>query len=449
MMSRTRTSLISALTVSFALLAPVNAATSTTAALGDDGSIYRVLSGPYGDLFPDGQDTGADHVVLALEINHAEGERELWLVPETTSPAAEVAPSLMLDKPTGTLYLLWEGLPNHVHAVLHLASHTTSDGWSSVLEITGNPYTRKAAPQLVVTRDNWRRFEPPMPPETFERVTLHISWWEETAAGSRKWYTPIVIENGRHLSWMPSWNLSNFLPTTGDPVFTEPHTALRIQRGWNDRTIMVGFLSTEGEQLATVEVEVLPGELDSLADWARIQIINGVLDPSDPAAAEFAILSRGAEMGFHPASLAAIAAQARSALESSDAPQTPAGLDAVATKARLQIINGGVKIGAIGMLDQDVYEILEIERPDNPDSRHLLKASVQSVRQAPEGIGPSPRLFLSERGKDVIIGWEIDGGVAYYESAGEGWAPLRTIVLNDDLDADAAFLMLEARARGH
>lgn len=434
------------LALALGVFAP-SGALAATSAIGADGEVLRLVAGAYGELFPDGDEANADDQVLALEVLGADGTVR-HLVPETASASPEDQTTLIFEHTTGTAYLLWQGTLDLVHTVLHL---TSWDGaaWGPVLEITGNPYTSKANPHLVVVRDDHP--DPDDPSIDVRRTTIHVSWAEETAGGMAKRWTPILIEGGEHLSWMPTWNLSDLLPSIDDdPVVQPVNAALHVDAGWKESIINVGFLTTLGDRLGVVEIEILPGELDSLADWARWQAdIDGQQydDPVDFALAfHDLILQRDA--GFHPATQAYMAEQVREVIATSTEALDAEGLAVIAERVRQAVIETGVRFGGVGLIDLDPFQILEVERPDNPESRHLLKATVRLSRTAPADLGDDPRLFLSERGTEVIVAWLGEDAVTYVESSDvDDWTDPRSIPITDAISADAIFALLDERLR--
>lgn len=428
-----------------AIVAGGSVASAETSVIGAEGQVLRVIAGNYGELFPGGTDAAAESRVLALEVRAAEGGSELLLVPETASQAAESMPALIYERTTGTAYLLWQGTLGLVHSVLHLTSYD-SEGWGPVLEITGNPFTRKVAPQLHVIRDSYNGTET-NGTETVERTVIHVSWGEETAGGTIKRWTPIVIENGVHLAWMPTWTLDDFLADpAGDTVLGDYHSALRLQAGSKDNAAVVGYLTENGDRIGVLDLELLPRELEVLADSARwaLQPDGALFDGEEDLADAVRQALAASGEGFHPATLAFIADRIGDLIASAGE-LTPAALSEIADQARWVALNDGARLGIHGLDDEAPFTILEVDRPDDPESHHLLKVTVRSLRDAPAGIGAEPKLYLSDHGTDVIVAWQSEGMVHYVESVEDGWSETRSIVLGDSLDAPGVESMLEAR----
>lgn len=416
-------------------------------ALGANGTVYRLLDDSYGALFAGGNEAPDESRVLALEIIEPGGRAKRLLVPQTQSRGAELAPNLVYDHSSDTLFLLWEGIFNDLHPLLYLASFTQG-AWGEVLEITGDPFARKGRPQLVVTRDVVGRGSPEA---DRVRTTLHIVWWEETAGGARKRYAPIVIEGGSNQrSWHPTWDLASFGAVHEGGAIREHAELVSIVPGPRSESVLIGFLTTSGDRLVTLESEVLASALSELADSARFHILNdGLLAGGREALADsVGAFIRGSDLGFHDASLAFLAESARQAVLDTRIPYAAAAdLADLADSARFHILNDGVRIDAHGLAEDDAFDLIEIERLDHPDTYHRLKVSVLADRPAPPQMGPDAHLFLSVDGRNAILCWVDANAVVYVVSAGDDWGPEQRLVLDASSDLESAYEMLQALAR--
>lgn len=425
-----------------ALGAPALAAQPQQLVLGSDGTVYRLLEGAYGDLFPEGGETHADHPVLALDVQRAEGVTERWLVPGTESVDPEGSSSVVLERNLG-VYVLWETLFNGLHPQLHL---TSFDGveWSEVIEISNGPFSYKGSPQLEVTREHGRNADEP------DRTVLHVTWWEESGGAVLKRYAPIIIQDGSYIGWSPVIGLGGLL--AADPeaeLYDVPglEHVLTLRSGKNERTVMVGFLNPSTHRLSAVEIEVLPGALGSLADGARAHIV--ILGSSVKTHGELAqgVKEKLLELGhdFHQATLSYIAGEVAARVAESPDELTLQGIESIADQARAHIVILGSQFGPDGLVNAGEPQILEIGQSSAGGGPfHYVKVSVVADLEAPEVGGPA-ELILSESGQSMILSWEEEGAIHYLENIEEGWSEPSVIELSEELDRETAYRMLGER----
>ena len=436
----------------FALLATLALAGAAAAdgiqVLGSDGTIYNLLDDTYAALFGDGGEAEGDSRVLGLERIAPDGTSQRYLVPETSSASAEVAAQLVYDQATDTVFVLWEGILNELHPLLFLASFQ-DDGWGGVQEISGDPFARKGHPQLGVTRDR----DQTRTSEDGEalRTTLHIVWWEETSGGTRKRYAPVVVSSGATgYTWHPTWDLSSFLEAVDAPPVAAYTELVRLAPGSTSNNVLVGFLTTGGDRIASVEANVLPPALAGLADAARFHItVSGLRwDSIETLAADVERFIRETGDGFDPEALDFLAEHTAAALRNERLPLGGTDLGDLGDAARFHIINSGLRIANHGISSNDAYQLIEVERLDQPGTFDVLKISVLSDRPVPaEAEGPFD-LFLSVDGRHAIVSWRIESGsVAYVESTDDGWGPARYLTLREGFSLEDAHAMLDGLAR--
>ncbi len=424
---------------------PGLAAQDTELVLGSDGTVFRLHEGTYGKLFPEGTAAEADNPVLALDILRADGVVERRLVPGTASADPDSSSSVVFERNLG-VYVLWETLFNGLHPQLHLTSFDGAE-WSEVIEIANGPFSHKGSPQLVVTRERSRYLD-----IAAHRTVLHVTWWEETADAVLKRYAPIFIEGGSYIGWSPVIDLAGFVAENGEELLPDVaglESALSLQPGKNDRTVVVGFLNPRTHSLSTVEIEVLPAALGRIADGARAHIV--ILGNAVRSHGELAqgVGEKMIELGgdFHQATLSYMVNEVVSAVAVAPEELTSGGIESIADKARAHIVILGSQFGPDGLVNLGQPQILEIgQAPGGGGPYHYIKVSVVSDRLAPEVGGPA-ELFLSESGQSLIVSWEDEGRIHYLESTEEGWSELSMIDLTEDLDRETAYRMLAERVR--
>ncbi len=432
------------------LSATLVAAQATPTVLGQDGTVFRLHQGLYADLFGDGIQAYPDSPVLALDVRRNDSSAERLLVPGTETRDLESSASLVFEDKTGVVYLVWETVFNGLHPLLQLISF---DGtvWSERIGITSNIFAHKGAPRLVVQRETDEILSDGEASQR-DRTTLHLTWWEEALDVSRKRHALIILEEGRYLGWAPILELGDYVLDSGDfdpPAVPGLENALRLQPGRSHRMVVAGFVNPHTHRLITLEIEAISQVISSIADDIRAQIVViGVSARSRSELAEMAraeILARGT--GFHEAARQYLAEQVAGAVEATEQDFSPDGISLIADDIRAQIVVIGSRIGQGGVANPRESEIIEVgQTAIGGGPYHYYQISVVSDRPAPEVGGPA-ELMLSESGQDLIVTWEADGAVYYRESEGDGWSETHAIELNEDLDRETVYRMLEDRVR--
>lgn len=442
------------LTIVFLFSAVALAASGNQAVLDGDGKILRLQNGIYGELFPNELEADADSPVLALEVIGAQGEVTRYLVPGTETSDSESSATLIYEPNSQTTYLLWqEGLANGLHPGLRLTSFTDGE-WQEVIEIWSGPFARKGSPDLVITREAAEKSKVGLTAK--DRTILHLTWWQEAPATSRKLYAPIIIENGQYIGWTPLFDLAAFAPT--EPGYVGPAVdfgladAVRVQKGQDHHSITLGFLHPESHQLITLGIEVLPLAVTDLANKARAHIIEmGAFSRSGPLLAQSLrdmLFANGID--FHAASLEYVANRITEDIQAAAVGSGRIILDPdqMGLQARAHIIEMGARIATNGLVDSQESQILEVGRaPGDSDPKHLFEVTVLSHREAPAVSDGPVRLYLSENGADVLLAWEDNESprIIYQQSDGDGWNAPTAIEIHDALGRDAIYKLLEQR----
>ena len=360
--------------------------------------------------------------------------------------------------------MVWES--QAVNPILKLASYDGSK-WSTPIEITGNPWSRKTSPQLAITRDSHE--ENGQDGETIvrHRTMIHTIWEEEGKDDLYEtFYTPVILEDGVYLGWNPVYKLSEFDPSqrqmgassTGDaPV--DLIRAPMIQPGRDGRTVVIGFISTASRRLVTLEVDILPEQLAHLADATRSTIIDTGFNLENPGALTSLVEKARAtifEVGtaFHNEILQAIAEQAEARIKGGGR-----DLVSLAGDTRSTIIDTGAKLSARGL--RPIRAFSGIERldevhangpnlpQDHPVSGHLIQfrsVSDRTAPQAPQTPGPV-RMFLSASGQDILVTWAYADKVSYRMTRRDSWSELRDLKLSPAFTLEDAYGVLQQRVQ--
>ncbi|MFL6193365.1 MAG: hypothetical protein ACJ75H_04295 [Thermoanaerobaculia bacterium] len=445
--------------VGFSLLAGLCAlpglAASRDAAIGAHGEVYVAQTGSYKALFPDAAPgAGGNFPVLALDVLKAGGETERILVPGTNDEKVESKPSLVYEDESQTLFLVWENRISEIHSMLSLGAFN-GQSWMTPIEITGNPFSPKTAPQITVTRDMST-----ITGTAKRRTILHLIWEEEMSSGAYNiFYSPIILEDGAFLGWNPTFNLTSLDPSDVAGTTFETSADLvkspTIQGGRDGRTVVVGLASGERRRLSTVEVDVLPQEFGFLAETTRGVIIDlgSRLYPGNlrgfAEQVRASIIARGG--AFQPEVIQTIADRVQTEILNSN--KTP--LANLAEKTRGVIIDLGAQFSGRGLRGGGGgginSKLVEIGPQDPPagavPAPHLLNFRVVSSRPAPRVGGPEIKLFVSEDGEDQLVAWVEGDRIRYRETTSEGWTDIRETKLGGAIDKNRAFEILEQRVR--
>ncbi|HWN41440.1 MAG TPA: hypothetical protein VNW71_04430 [Thermoanaerobaculia bacterium] len=424
--------------------------------VGSEGEIYAVRTGIYGELFPGGKETAATDPVLALDVTRPDGTSERLLVNGTGGPEVESLPFLLFEESSKALFLVWEARVSLIHPILMLSGY--NGDWIEPFEILSNPFSMKSSPQFAVTQDTYQE-QGPEGPVSRHRTTFHMVWGEETENDLiETFYTPIFLENGRFVGRSPIYKLNDIEPKSPEnrPVASALAQNIRVQRGRDERTVVVAFVSPASGRLNTLEIDALPMQLSLLADGARAHIIDlgarlypGKLkNLAEEARAHIIDLGRS----FHPVVSNSLAAQAQTYISGSS-PSRP--LKSIADGARAHIIDLGAKLSGRGLKNaagaatsSSIIEVPTNSLLANADasfSPQLLQIQMISARPIPEVGEGSIKMFVSEKGQDVLLAWINEQRVLYVETLEAGWSDVREIRLTEDLDSARALKMLEQR----
>ncbi len=443
-MSKQRTPLVLGLALlGLAATALPGRAASRDTALGSSGEVYQVKAGNYGDLFPGSRTVDAGTPVLAIDITRpGAAVPQRVLIPDTLDPAPDTSPSLLYENDSQTVYALWASQVG-TNSVLKLAGFDGTN-WSSPIQVVGNPWATKGSPQFAITRETFQDIADDGTTAAKHRTTLHLLWQEEIVGGlPETFYTPVVFVEGVYTGINPVYKLSDYLPepTAANAAAAPPQqtTLLRaptIQAGRDQRTVVIAFAAQSMQQLATVEVDVLPEELSRLSEKARSHII---------------------EIGvaFHPELVSSIADQVASVIRANgDAEGAAATIEGLAEKARSHIIEIGAKLSGRGLQDGDLTKIVQVDDPSGEDTitptgqaAYLIQLRLASARTMPR-IGPGTvKLFVSEDGSDVLVSWAQTDKVLYRLSKDGGWGDALTLALSPSIDINKAYDILGQRVR--
>lgn len=470
-MSTRRILCASLLSLALALTGQPAAASHQEATLGSAGELFVLRTGTYGQLFPTGTETEKDSPVLAVDILRPGAAPDRRLIAGTQGKDVESTPAAVFEDDSAALFVIWESRINSIHSIFRLASF---DGarWSSPIDITGNPFSMKTPPQIAVSRDSHRERAADGSASVRHRTIVSISWSEENGAGLfDAFYTPIILEEGAYLGWNPVYRLDGFddaltaatvTPSAAAPDLVKAPT---LQPGRDGRTLVAAFASSTSGRMTAVEVDVLPTQLQRLADKARGYIIDlgvrrklsdlGVISARTRAF----LLENGDD--YQPEVARSIADQVAAYVASNGGhggALGPGGIQNIAGGARGYIIDLGAKFTGRGLKDAaaesdtapSAPRTLEIAAsPENEDApaAHIFQVRSASSRPAPEIGAGAVRVFASETGGEILVSWASTDRVTYRISQGSGWSDPREIRLSDSLDLNGVYEILAQRVR--
>jgi hypothetical protein len=209
-------------------------------AVASDGEIIQLVSGQYGDLFPNGNEADRSANVLALEILGVEAERRT-LVPSTSDIAAELSPTLYHDPTVDITYVLWSSRHNGVHPFLRLAQYAEGV-WGETFDITGSVFAVKNDPQLSVHHEGWTNSTG----KYVERTVFHVLWWEQLGDAIEPRLSALVLENGMLVGETGIQTLRHFVSDEWDSQNDGSDRASKIRVVSTDAGILTGFFAPDG-----------------------------------------------------------------------------------------------------------------------------------------------------------------------------------------------------------
>lgn len=438
------------------LMAPAALAQARDATVGPEGELYVIREGTYGELFPHRGLVDPENRVLALEIVRGEEPRQRLLVPGTETADRDDSASILLEDQSGTLFVLWQTMIRSIHSRLVLVGLRDGE-WSDPIEISGSPFGWKSSPQLAVTRDTFRTVEEDGGLRRWTRTMVHILWWEEGPSGEPwTYYSPVTLLDGVYVGWNPVYRLDELAGTSTGVALANENLPLsrapRIEPGRNAQSVVMGFVLSASRELTTASVEVLPGELSFIADAVRAQIVDLGRDSSSDEPTSLAgkvraqIVDLGRELGLHPG-LSSYLAESVAVTVEAASPSDP--LSSLAERVRAQIVDLGARMTDRGLERASAAHRVEvIEGPSDSDGAppNLIRLEQSSVRPAPRTGELDNTVFLSQKGREVVVSWVEDGAVFYRESRGQGWSEARPLRLGSELDLQRAREILERRA---
>ncbi len=427
-------------------------ATSTPAELGTDGTIYRLWSGTFAEVFGSANNAlPGDTPVLALDIVPPGQPLLRYLVPGTEGPATESSAALLFDRSSSAVHLVWNSRTAATPATssLDLRSYTPA-GWSDLIELSGGSLTDKSGLRLVLTADEYSTNIDGVETRIPRRI-LHLVWSENLAGSPHSYYSPVVFTNGRYLGWNPVVDLDGL--ATGEPALTVAvPVALRAAPSLVATAtgkVSASFVHSQSNRLITVDVLALPGELGELAEMARGHIVALAATLGSDDRAELAAMARGHIVAladrFHPSVAAYIGDRTGELLASAE---TSLDGPALGEMARGHIVALGREVLATGLANRcaDEEVLLEIPPldPSGPgaDFSHFFVMRKVATWEIPDDLVTAAtgdaRILVSTDGNRAIVAWSGEGHLFYRETDAIGpWSPLRDLDLAQISLADA------------
>lgn len=430
------------------------------ATLGAGGKLYQVLSGTYGDLFPDAAGQ-AEHSVLALEISVPGEEPVRLLVPGTEDSAVESSPALVFEDSSDGIFLIWESRTSFIHSQIKLASYL-SEAWSDPILLPGEFFSLKTSPSLAVTRDTFVSVGADGTPSRHSRTIYHTVWWEEAASGERVVYSPVVLLDGVYIGWNPLFVLNDldFGDEAAGPFLASEtlSQAPSIFAGSNDESVVVGLVDQATRQLVELEISVVPGELGALAselEWAVTEAGESLYPHNLRALGDRArahLIDFGLQLRLNPFMLDYLAVVGAAGVATGDPAEQ--SLSSFAQRARAHLIDFGARMRSQTLSEAADREVstwlLEFGSGDESGfgetPPHSLAVILGAVREIPWTGKGATSLYVSPDAREATVAWQGEDDRLYFtESTGDEWSEVRYLQLTDDLDLNRAHDMLEQR----
>lgn len=443
------------------LVAGSAAAAERQAALGGGGEVYTVAAGSYGTLFAGGAAAAADDTVLALDVARPDAAVERLLVPKTAGGEVEDSPALVYEEASDSLFLVWRSIVNQIHPVLYLASFKDGE-WGEVIEVVGNPFAAKSAPQLAVTRDEFRFAGGDGVERSVRRTVLHLVWWEAGGDGDKVNYAPILLLNGAYVGWNPIYSLGELdrpaVETTIGGVTEQLLQAPRVQAGRNDHSVVVSFANPATGRLLVVEASLLAGELSALADGLKAHLIGGgfkLTADAGTVADELRAHINSGGYRLHRGVLTFIGDDLKAHLIGGGFKHGSKSALAAAVRARVieagaGVLEHGVQAATAAATAgepaaQRIEELVQDGQTPTAGPVSLLQLRVLANRPAPHTGAAPTTIYSSVDGRANTIAWVMGPEIRYIETQGAGWSPILRLVTSEAFGFDQAWKVLERR----
>jgi len=434
-----------------------------TSVLGNSGELYEVLSGPYEDLFPAGDELPGDHQVVALAVTRS-GKHEQYLLPGTDSLRPEGSASLFYERDRGSLVILWRGGADAAE-LLHVV--TFADGaFSEAYEIADPTLASVVSPRVVVTRDRYDVELSEGDWESIHRTILHLLWATSDGSGVDVRYSPLIFVEGVYSGWNQVVSLRD---VTVDPKATTAPageallTTLDLHVSESGQGVVAGFANALDGKLRVVEINVLPLELGYLGEEIREGLSSLESSFATQDLSSFAdhgrleVVNTGRRHRMHPALVDYMAEEVAREILIVGSRYTVASFDELVEHLRTFTLETAAPLvsaspsyaraaGGSVILEVDVAALnLAATGPAPLINLRVLRAlEPPSIAPRPQGT----RLFASSDGRHVLVSWEEGAGrLGYVENEAGGWSQPRSLVLGDPLSAESAYEVLERRVR--
>lgn len=436
------------LALGFLVAAQPALAASPAATFGDQGELFEVLQGAYGELFPGGAEAAAEAPVLAVQYTPADGEARRSLVPATGGPELDRDPVVVFEG--GQLFLLWAAGADASPSELNLVAFD-GESFGEVIEVSGDPTRLKGEPRFAVTRDPYG--DGALAPT---RTIVHLLWWEDGEDGIAVLYAPVVLVDGEYLGWNPVVTLDSFDLNADDPALdSKLFRAASIERGTDGRSVVIGLPQQRTSRLLTLRLRVLPWTLVKVADEARSQIVGigrsgagSILKVADAARSQIVGIGR-----MHQGVLDYVADEVYFKVLSYGATYDASDVDALGALGWQTTLLAGSSILGNGLRNAEL-PCSTIFLGDDPAQQigtpHQIEVCLASDRRLPD----TPRdlehtLFVSETGGDVLLAWTGEDGstVHYQESLADDWGEQATVSTGGELTVEKALQLLGQQVR--
>lgn len=436
-----------------------------------DGRVLIIRGGACRDLFPGNGACPATSPVLALDRIALDGEVTRFLVGATTDSRREDGASLVFDDSSGIVYLLWQTRISPTTARIRLIPFDQA-GFGQLIEVSGQAVPIVGSPRLAITRDDLVERDHAGKEVTVTRRTLHLVWMEREGADlatTRTIYSPVLLENGHYLGWVPRIVLDELVEEDSASAVAGPALALKepeLVLGEDSRSIAIGFYGGALGRLATLEIRLLPGALSTLAteaaDYAAEAGEDLARQPGGVEAVAGGVGARIIEMGFglHVSTRAYLAVEVEQAILNSTLEQDSPGipLEQLAEIVGARIIEMGSRLFGSDGLERayaanrltlfalaDQPPATSVPTPLYGDGvRHLLRFYVVSNMPAPQS-GPGATFLTSSDGAHGLVYWQAGAEILYRETLQEAWSEVRSLPISSELSLEAIHGLLRDR----
>lgn len=421
--------------------------------------MYSVTLGTLEELGLDAEWNDPSLPAMALQVERANAESQLLLVPGTAGPERESSVFVAMETATETIFLIWEER-NNIHSQVKLISYRDNE-WSEPIRVSDQRLSLKTAPSFAVTRDGFATNASDGSPYWIHRTIVHAVWLEERGEGSVVVYSPITLLDGEFAGNPQMIDITDYLRPEAEaaiPAADHSFTPV-VVHSEADNAVVIGAYDPWNHSVATFRVAVLSADISAIAngvaEFIRRDLDIDLADPESIASLADDMRGHMIDIGarMNPEILNPVADEMRGHMIDIGFRFASEGRDGVARLAdgmRGHMIDIGFRLDDRGLQhggeNRSVVDLIAYE---NASVSHVAEISEKRRMGLPENLPLTGtgalQLYVSENGKQAVLAEEAEDGLVYREWEGQAWSDTHRLIFSESFDLDAARAILRTR----